>query len=199
MWNPVENKKNPEIKDTFFGKITEDLRNLKLCTSTLHETEVGVWIAPKIPLKLRMWRLFPDWIPQNEKEMDKYLTYIKVPVYTVNWIKQKTLRIHKKLKNEAMAAFKELANKKFLVKDDEVWSAYWRKKRDKDEQSIHSYGSAIDINSWANGWIHRKTDKKSPYCITPQFAAVMKKHGFYRGWDRSAEREDPMHFSYTDS
>lgn len=166
--------------------------------STLNSSEVKVWVAPKIPLRLRMIRLFPKWTPKTEKEMKEYVTYIKVPVYTAEWkVEKKTLWIHKKLKNEAMAAFEELARKKMPVNPERVSSVLWRKKRGKDEQSAHSYWWSIDINSKVNWWIHRWNDEKSPYYIQREFADIMIKHGFYRWWNWSDERKDPMHFSYT--
>ena len=70
-------------------------------------------------------------------------------------------------------------------------------KRGKDEQSAHSYWWSIDINSKVNWWIHRWNDEKSPYYIQKEFADIMIKHGFYRWWNWSDERKDPMHFSYT--
>ena len=42
--------------------------------STLNSSEVKVWVAPKIPLRLRMIRLFPKWTPKTEKEMKEYVT-----------------------------------------------------------------------------------------------------------------------------
>jgi len=166
--------------------------------STLNSSEVEVWIAPKIPLRLRMMRLFPDWIPKSEEEMKKYLTYVKVPIYTAEWKEEKKIIwIHKKLKNEVIAAFEELANKKMAVNPERVSSVLWRKKRGKDEQSAHSYWGSIDINSKVNGWIHRWNDEKSPYYINKEFADIMIKHWFYRWWNWSDARKDPMHFSYT--
>ena len=165
--------------------------------STLNSSEVKVWIAPKIPLYLRWARLFPNWIPKTEKEMQKYVTYIEVPVFTAEWKKEKKrLWIHKKLKNEVISAFEELADRKMYVNPERVSSILWRKKRGKDEQSAHSFWWAIDINSKVNWWDHRWNDEKSPYFIKKDFVEIMQKHGFYWWWNFTTKK-DPMHFTYT--
>lgn len=220
MWGSTEKIDNVENKYSPFWKLKEELNNLQLCISTLREKEVNVWVAPKIPPKLRMGRLFPDWVPTNEKEMNKYIVQIKVPIITAEW-KSTTIsfNVHRKLKNEFMSAFQDI--KKAQLKEikkpkkerkinpinpdrRERGSFNWRSKRDKpEEMSIHSYWWAIDINSWVNKWHYwteqeNNESKNSPYYITPEFAEIMKKHGFYWWWDRSDERKDPMHFSYTE-
>ena len=129
--------------------------------------------------------------------MQKYVTYIEVPVFTAEWKKEKKrLWIHKKLKNEVISAFEELADKKMYINPERVSSILWRKKRGKDEQSAHSFWWAIDINSKVNWWDHRWNDEKSPYFIKKDFVEIMKKHGFYWWWNFTTKK-DPMHFTYT--
>ena len=202
MWGSPEKIDNKENENTFFWKVWGDLKKLKLCVSTLHQKEVKVWVAPQIPQELRMWRLFPDWVPTKKEEMDKYIVQIRVPIITAEW---KTITIpfsiHRKLKNEFISAFQDLkkAWMKISPEKNRYWGYNFRKKREKDELSIHSYWWAIDINSAANFWEYGNGDNpKNPYYITPKFVNIMKKHGFYRWWDRINAKKDPMHFSYTE-
>lgn len=202
MWTSVEREEKLNDKTPIFWKYREKLDKLKLCVSTLHDPEVKVWVAPQIPTDLRMGRLFPDWIPTKEEDMKKYIVQIRVPIITAEW-KSTTIpfNIHRKLKNEFISAFQDL--KKAWMKINPEKNRYWgysfRKKREKDEPSIHSYGWAIDVNSVANLWEYGNWDNpKNPYYITPKFVNIMKKHGFYWWWDRINAKKDPMHFSYTE-
>ncbi len=220
MWGSPEKIHSKENENTIFWKIWKKLGELKLCVSTLHQKEVKVWVAPQIPAELRMGWLFPDWIPTKKEEMDKYIVQIRVPIITAEWTSTTMpLNVHRKLKNEFMSAFQDIKQaqqkeiekpkkerKINLINPDwrERGSFNRREKRDKpEEMSVHSYGWAIDINSSVNKWHYwteqeNKESRNSPYCITPEFAEIMKKHGFYWWGDRSDERKDPMHFSYTE-
>ena len=153
--------------------------------------------AKEVPLKQRMQRLFPEWVPTREKDMKKYITKIKVPILTANWKKKKlTLHIHKKLANEYKAIFQEMYDRKIPVNPDKTWWYNWRKMRRWKKLSHHSYGSAVDVNWDVNGWVYGKTDRNSPYYNGNDTVAIRKKHGFYRWWDWSARSDDPMHFTY---
>ena len=156
-----------------------------------------VWEAKEVPLKQRMKRLFPEWVPTVEKEMKKYLTKIKVPIRTPEWkTKKLTLHIHKKLANEYKAIFQEMYDKWIPVNPQETWWYNWRKMRRWKKLSHHSYGTAVDVNWGVNGWVYWKTDRNSPYYNDQAMVNIRKQHGFYRWGDWSKKSDDPMHFTY---
>ena len=169
---------------------------------TASETEntvdsAKVWEAKEVPLKQRMKRLFPEWVPQTEKQMKKYLTKIKIPIRTPEWKEKKlTLHIHKKLANEYKAIFQEMYDKWIPVNPKSTACFNWRKMRKWSKMSHHSYWSAIDVNRDVNGWVYGKTDKSSPYYNDLATVDIWKKHGFYWWWDWSKNYNDPMHFTY---
>lgn len=132
--NPVDKEETPETSndnptpdvETVWETVKiEDLMELK--SETLNEDTyfykisrsreyAPAWIAPMIPQELRMWRLFPEWIPETKEEMEKYLTTIKVPVISLDKNgnpknKEIKLKIHKKLAYELISAFKEIKEK----------------------------------------------------------------------------------------
>lgn len=153
--------------------------------------------AKEVPLKQRMQRLFPEWVPTREKDMKKYITKIKVPILTANWKKKKlTLHIHKKLANEYKAIFQEMYDRKIPVNPDKTWWYNWRKMRRWKKLSHHSYGTAVDVNWGVNGWVYWKTDRNSPYYNDQAMVNIRKQHGFYRWGDWSKKSDDPMHFTY---
>ncbi len=153
--------------------------------------------AKEIELKKRMDRLFPEWIPQTEKEMKKYLTKIKVPIILSNWkTKKLTLRVHKKLSNEYKSIFEEMKNAWIRVNPDTTACFNWRKMRKSSKMSHHSYWTAIDVNWDVNGWVYWKTDQSSPYFNDQACVDIWKKHWFYWWWDWRPSNNDPMHFTY---
>ena len=173
--------------------------------SSIHETldwepvegSAEVWEAKEIELKKRMNWLFPEWVPQTEKQMKKYLTKIKVPIITENWkTKKLKLYVHKKLANEYKAIFEEMKEAWIKVNPDTTACFNWRKMRKWSKMSHHSYWTAIDVNWDVNWWVYWKTDKSSPYFNDQATVEIRKKHGFYWWWDRSAKSNDPMHFTY---
>lgn len=161
------------------------------------EGSAEVWEAKRIELNQRMHRLFPEWVPQTEKQMKKYLTKIKVPILTENWkTKKLKLYVHKKLAKEYEAIFKEMYDNHIPVDPDTTACFNRRKMRKSSKMSHHSYGTAIDVNRDVNWWVYWKTDSSSPYFNNQATVEIRKKHGFYWWWDRSARNNDPMHFTY---
>ena len=161
------------------------------------EGSAEVWEAKEIELKKRMDRLFPEWVPQTEKQMKRYLTKIKVPILTENWkTKKLKLYVHKKLANEYKAIFEEMKEAWIKVNPDTTACFNRRKMRKSSKMSHHSYGTAIDVNRDVNWWVYWKTDSSSPYFNDQATVEIRKKHGFYRWWDRSTRNNDPMHFTY---
>jgi hypothetical protein len=161
------------------------------------ENSAQIWEAKEVELKQRMHRLFPEWVPQTEKEMKKYLTKIKVPIITENWnTKKLTLHVHKKLSKEYIAIFEDMKNAWIKINPDTTACFNRRKMRKWKKMSHHSYWSAIDVNRDVNWWVYWKTDNSSPYFNNQATVDIWKKHGFYWWWDRSAKNNDPMHFTY---
>ena len=153
--------------------------------------------AKEVELKRRMNWLFPEWVPQTEKEMKKYITKIKVPILTENGkIKKLKLYVHKKLANEYIAVFEEMKRTWIKINPDTTSCFNRRRMRKWKKMSHHSYGTAIDVNRDVNGWVYWKTDNSSPYFNNQATVDIRKKHGFYWGWDRSSKNNDPMHFTY---
>ena len=161
------------------------------------EGSAEVWEAKEVELKQRMQRLFPNWVPQTEKEMRKYITKIKVTICTPEWkTKKLTLHVHKKLANEISAIFKEMYDKKIPINPETTACFNRRKMRKWSKMSHHSYGSAIDVNRNVNGWVYWKTDSSSPYFNDQATVDIWKNHWFYWWWDWSKKANDPMHFTY---
>jgi len=185
-WSVASAAYTSQSQTDFFTSSTE---------STIDSAKV--WEAKNVPLKERMARLFPDWVPKTEKEMKKYIKKIKVPIRTPEWkTKKLTLHINKKLAKEYEAIFKEMYDKWIPVNPESTWWFNWRKMRKSNKMSHHSYWTAVDVNFDVNGWVYGKTDKNSPYFNDNETVAIWKRHWFYRWWDRSKNYNDPMHFSY---
>ena len=156
--------------------------------------------AVQVPLNDRMKWLFPNGIPKNESEMKAYLTQVTVPITDVNGnVSNKSLTVHKKLANEVLAIYQEMASIKFPVKSD-TYGYTWRYMASgTGSLSHHSYGVAIDINPDDNpaAYWGYKPNPNSPYYINDTVVSIWKRHGFYWGGDWSPSYYDPMHFSYT--
>ena len=164
--------------------------------NTPHLDSAPLWQAKEVPLSKRKEWLFPNWVPETQAEMLKYITKIKVPIHTPNGKKDLTLNIHKKLANEYQAIFQEMCDKKIPVNPSSTWWFNRRKMRKWSKMSHHSYWSAVDLNWDVNGGVYGKTDKESLYFNNEETVNIWKKHGFYRGWDWKKSNNDPMHFTY---
>jgi len=166
-------------------------------TEEMSPDSAQVGEAKEVELKKRMAWLFPEWVPQTEKQMKKYLKKIKVPILLANWkTKKLKLYVHKKLANEYIAIFNDMKNAWIKVNPDTTACFNWRKMRKSSKMSHHSYWTAIDVNWDVNGGVYWKTDQSSPYFNDQACVDIWKKHWFYWGWDWSARNNDPMHFTY---
>ena len=166
-------------------------------TEEMSPDSAQVGEAKEVELKKRMAWLFPEWVPQTEKEMRKYLKKIKVPILLSNWkTKKLKLYVHKKLANEYIAIFNDMKNAWIKVNPDTTACFNWRKMRKSSKMSHHSYWTAIDVNWDVNWGVYWKTDQSSPYFNDQACVDIWKKHWFYWGWDWSARNNDPMHFTY---
>ena len=149
--------------------------------------------------------LFPKGPPKTKKAMKKYLTYVKVPIYSHGKKKYIRLRVHKKLKKKIKKCFKEMYKIKFPVKASDTGSYKWRKMRTVRLRSHHSYGCVVDLN-WDDNPMCSLSEighseykpGKNRYSIRKKVVKIWKKQGFYWGGDWT-EKKDYMHLTYTNN
>lgn len=157
--------------------------------------------AVKVPLNKRMDWLFPNGIPKTEKEMQKYLIKIQVPILNKKGkADTMALTVHKKLATEVKEIFKEMKEAGFQVLPESTAAYSWRTMASNSSKlSYHSYGCTVDINWNHNGASYTEWDYKPGediYSVTDKIVSIWKKHGFYWGGDWNQKLFDPMHFSY---
>lgn len=157
-----------------------------------------VWEAANIEKSKRCARLFPEGKPKSAEQMRKYLTRITVPIRTADWKESThTLNIHKKLANVYKAIFKEMYDKNIPVNPTTTWWYCRRLVRgSKTKLSEHCFWGAVDLNWDVNWWVYGPDKPGSKYFNGSDTVRIWKKYGFYRWWDRSARKNDPMHFTY---
>lgn len=160
--------------------------------------------AVEIPVENRMGWLFPNGVPENETEMQQYLTRIEVEIIDDNGNEGKmTLTVHKKLAAEIKAIFKEMKEQKFKIKTWECGAYNWRAMAsDSSKLSYHSYGSCVDINTYNNAASYTGgtyLPGQDEFAVTTEIVNIWKAHGFYWGGDWEGYYFDPMHFTYTNN
>lgn len=164
--------------------------------------DIAVGAAGTTDSDERMAWLFPDGIPENPEEMEKYLIWIKVPCKTETGMKDAWIQVHTKLAEDVTEIYREMAELEgYYVLPEETYGYDWRLMASgTGSLSHHSYGAAIDVNTTANPAVYweKSPDVESIYYNNPKVVAIWKAHGFYWGGDWSEDFYDPMHFSYTD-
>lgn len=160
--------------------------------------------ASKVPVENRMGWLFPNGIPEDEEEMQQYVTRIEVEIIDDTGSEATmTLTVHKKLAEEIKAIFKEMKELKFKIKTWECGAYNWRPMAsDSSKQSYHSYGSCVDINTYNNAATYTSgtyLPGKDEFAVTQEVVNIWKAHGFYWGGDWDGYHFDPMHFTYTNN
>ena len=114
--------------------------------------------------------------------------------------------MHKKLKTEVQAIFKEMADAGFKIVGGDISYRTWGSDagfKGRFPQSAHTYGHAFDVNPvqnyciYANGQIvgDHYSPGSDPYSVTEPIINIWKQHGFYWGGDWTSLK-DYMHFSY---
>lgn len=153
----------------------------------------------------RLSWLFPNGVPQSEREMAQYLTTISVPIINSSGTRTTmNLTVHKKLAGEITQIFTEMANMGFPVKTGTTCGYNWRSMVSSSSQSHHSYGCVIDLNWDDNPYISNSltvgssayAPYKNRFSVTPEVVQIWKRHGFYWGGDWNSAK-DYMHFTYT--
>lgn len=155
------------------------------------------------------WLYDGKGIPTTEEENEKYLENFEIEYLDKNGkLKTRTMRMHKKLKSEVQAIFKDLVNIGFKLEWDSGGGSLrgWNAGRTFGgtfPRSAHCYGHAIDINVDSNpcdgsGCGHvggTYSPGSDPLSVTDEVVQIWKKHGFYWGGDWNSLK-DYMHFSY---
>lgn len=155
----------------------------------------------QIELNQRMTWLFPEGIPNSSQEMTSYLTTVTVPIMDSSGNSSTMqLTVHRKVAASVVAAFTEIKNSGFPIRNGDTAAYCWRNMVSGNNISAHSYGIAIDVN-WNSNPMEKKTSGKyrpgeDPYSVTPEVVAIFEKYGFYWGGNWKSSK-DYMHFSYT--
>ncbi len=154
------------------------------------------------------WLYDGKGVPTSKAENDKYLENFPVEYLDKSGNRQTmTITMHKKLKTEVQAIFKEMADAGFKIIGGDVSDRPWGSDtgyRGKFPQSAHVYGHAFDVNPDQNYCVYGNGRKPTgyyyrpgsdPYSVTTPIINIWKKHGFYWGGDWHSP-QDYMHFSY---
>ncbi len=197
------------IVNSFGGYISTDSSSssLNYCVgnssgSSSSVTATNVGESAKVPENSRLSWLFPDGIPTNAKDMQKYMTTIQVPILDQSGKRTTmSLTVHNKLASEYMAVFEDLVKAGFRVKPSTTASYVYRNISNSSKLSRHSYGAAIDLNWNDNPKVTNTSTYKStnsdPYKIDDEIVSIWRQHGFYWGGCFSSY-SDIMHFDYID-
>ncbi len=153
------------------------------------------------------WLYDGKGLPTSKAENDKYLEKFPVEYLDKSGNRQTmTITMHKKLKTEVQAIFKEMADAGFKIVGGDVSDRPWGSDagfKGTFPQSAHVYGHAFDVNPdqnyciYGNGEVVGKYYRpgSDPYSVTTPIINIWKKHGFYWGGDWHSLK-DYMHFSY---
>lgn len=153
------------------------------------------------------WLYDGNGLPTSKAENDKYLETFPVEYLDRNGNRQTmNITMHRKLKTEVQAIFKEMANAGFKVIGGNISYRAWGSDAGfsgRFPQSAHTYGHAFDVNPtqnyciYANGNIvgDHYSPGSDPYSVTAPIINIWKQHGFYWGGDWTSLK-DYMHFSY---
>ena len=153
------------------------------------------------------WLYGDAGVPQSKEENDKYLETFEVEI--LNASGQRTtmnVTMHKKLKTEVQAIFKEMADAGFKIIGGDISYRAWGSDagfRGTFPQSAHTYGHAFDVNPNENYCIYADgtvvgsfyRPGENEYSVTEEIINIWKSHGFYWGGDWTSLK-DYMHFSY---
>ena len=153
------------------------------------------------------WLYDGNGVPQSKEENDKYLETFPVEYLDMNGSQQTmNVTMHKKLKTEIQAIFKEMVSAGFKVIGGDISYRDWGSDggyRGKFYYSAHTYGHAFDVNPEQNYYINSSgttvgshySPGSDPYSVTQDIINIWKQHGFYWGGDWTSLK-DYMHFSY---
>ena len=153
------------------------------------------------------WLYDGKGLPTSKAENDKYLETFPVEYLDRAGNRQTmTVKMHRKLKTEVQAIFKEMADVGFKIVGGDISYRTWGSDsgfKGRFPQSAHTYGHAFDVNPdqnyciYGNGTVVGKYYRpgSDPYSVTTPIINIWKKHGFYWGGDWHSP-QDYMHFSY---
>lgn len=153
------------------------------------------------------WLYDGNGVPKSEEENNKYLEKFEVEFLNKDGVRDTmTVTMHKKLKTEVQAIFKEMADAGFKIIGGDISYRTWGSDagfKGTFPQSAHTYGHAFDVNPNENYCIYGDGSivgsfykpGENEYSVTEEIINIWKKHGFYWGGDWTSLK-DYMHFSY---
>ena len=146
--------------------------------------------------------LFPDGLPQTPADAAACAKKIAVPVLTPEGTRASmTLELPPLLEKPVQRIFAEMADAGFPVDPKITGGFRWSVVQKTGVVSKHAYGLAVDLNWEHNAAVYTPqwsyAPGKDPLSVTPEIAAIWKRHGFDWGGDFPPDSFDPMHFCFT--
>lgn len=153
------------------------------------------------------WLYDGNGLPSSEAENNRYLETFSVEYLNRSGERRNMdITMHKKLKTEVQAIFKEMADAGFKITGGNQSIRGWNADKafgGRFPKSAHCYGHAFDVNPTENYCIYGNGSivgsyyrpGSDPYSVTEPIINIWKQHGFYWGGDWSSPK-DYMHFSY---
>lgn len=155
------------------------------------------------------WLYDGNGLPTSKEENDKYLETFPVEINDSSGKRTSmNVTMHKKLKTEIQAIFKEIADTGFKITGGDISYREWGSDagfKGRFPQSGHTYGHAFDVNPNENYCIYADgrvvgdhySPGTDPLSVDDTIINIWKAHGFYWGGDWTSLK-DYMHFCYFD-
>lgn len=180
---------------------------LEISTSSSVDVQIGEAATIQGQDARIAWLYDGNGVPTSKEQNDKYLETFPVEYLDKSGNRQTmNVTMHKKLKTEIQAIFKEMAAAGFKIIGGDISYRTWGSDagfKGRFPQSAHTYGHAFDVNPnenyciYGNGTVVGSYYRpgSDPYSVTDNIINIWKQHGFYWGGDWTSLK-DYMHFSY---